>query len=576
MQPPLHRVKPCGAGLAVALSCVAAGCGTTAGEPADLVLRGGQVYTVDAARSWAQAVAIDGGRIVYVGSDSGASARIGPETFTIELAGRMVLPGFHDSHVHPVTSGVELGECELTDFGTRREIAAAVARCAASLPAEAWLRGSGWDLPLFPRANPPKSLLDSVAPDHPAYLTAADGHSAWVNSRALAAAGISRDTPDPPNGRIERDPAGEPSGTLREDAMGLVESHLPAYTLEDRVGGLERSLALARRFGITSLYEANGTEPVLRAYAELERRGGLTTRVTAAMAVDPSAGPDGLAVLDEWRSQYRSGRIRPIAAKIFVDGVIEAGTAALLEPYLDGDGDRGRPNVTPDSLATLVAAIHRRGLAAHLHAIGDRAVRMSLDAIAQSRTAGGITDTRDIMVHIQLIDPEDIPRFRMLGVIAGFQPLWAFADTYITELTVPRLGPERSRWLYPIASVVRTGAVVAAGSDWSVSSMNPLDAMQVAVTRRDPDDGPGQAWIPEEVLDLPTIIAAYTMGGAYAARQEHVTGSIEVGKAADLIVLGRNVFDVPVGEIHAVEVVLTMVEGEVVYEVEGWQTGGDR
>ncbi len=566
MQPAPHRVKPPSAALAIVLWWAAGGCEAAAGDPVDLVLRGGRVYTMDAARSWAQAVAIDAGRIVYVGSDSGAAARVGPATTTIELAGRMVLPGFHDSHVHPVTSGVDLGECDLTHFGTRQEIVAAVARCAANLPADAWLRGSGWDLPIFPRASPPMALLDSVAPDHPAYLTAADGHSAWVNSRALALAGITRETPDPPNGRIERDATGAPSGTLREDAMALVDEHLPAYSLDDRVGGLERALALARRFGITSLYEANGTEPVLETYTELERRGGLTARVAAAMAVYSPAGPEGLAVLDRWRSQYRSTRVRPIAAKIFVDGVIEAGTAALLQPYLGGGGDRGRPNVTADTLAALVAAIHRRGLAAHLHAIGDRAVRMSLDAIAHSRAEGGAEDIRDIMVHIQLIDPQDIPRFRVLGVIAGFQPLWAFADTYITELTEPRLGPERSRWLYPIGSVVRTGAIVAAGSDWSVSSMNPLHAMQVAVTRRDPDGGPGSAWIPEEVVDLPTILAAYTINGAYAARQERITGSIEVGKAADLTVLDRNLFDVPVGEVHSVRVVLTMMEGEVVYD----------
>lgn len=530
---------------------------------ADLVLKNGSVATMDASRSWAQAVAVRNGRIVFVGTDLEAAKWIGPRTQVRDLGGRLVLPSFHDSHVHPVTSGMELLTCNLNEAETADDVFATIRQYAAEHPKESWIRGGGWQLPTFPGANPTKAQLDAIVPDRPALLYAADGHSSWANSRALAVAGVTRSTPDPPNGRIERDATGEPTGTLREDASGLVSKFAPKPSHADHVAGLRLALEKANGFGITSLYEANADEEVLAAYKELDDRGELTARVHVALEMDLAKGPAEIPRLVELRRRFTGKRLSVDAVKIFADGVIEAQTAALLEPYVNRPGDRGKPNLEPEALAVLVAALDREGFQVHIHAIGDGAIRMSLDAFEHARSVNGIRDSRHHIAHLELIDPADIPRFRRLGVIANFQPLWAYADPYITDLTEPVLGPARSRWLYPIRSVLATGAVVVCGSDWSVSSLNPIDAIQVAITRRGLEDTGDKAWIPEEVADLPSMVAGYTINGAYLTRSERETGSIEVGKSADLVVLDRNIFDCPPGEIHRTTVVSCYFEGRL-------------
>jgi predicted amidohydrolase YtcJ len=532
--------------------------------PADLVVRNAKIYTMDDARTWAEALAIDDGRIVFVGANDGVDAFVGPETRFVDLEGRMALPGFHDSHVHPVSGGVELGQCNLNGLTTREGLFAAIEECAARTPDEEWVVGGGWDLPLFPGANPNRTDLDRLSPDQPAYLSSADGHSVWVNSRALDIAGIDATTPDPPNGRIERDRAGEPTGTLRESASALVSAHLPPLGAEDYVEGLKRALRMANGFGITSLIEASARERALEAYTALASSGALTARVRVSLTVDESKDETQVDELVQLRARYQAKGIRADAAKIFADGVIESGTAALLEPYIDVPS-RGELNFPDEVLDRIVTRLDKEGFQVHVHAIGDRAIRASLDAFEKARTANGPRDSRHHISHIELFHPGDIPRFRSLGVVANFQPLWAFADTCITDLTEPQLGPERSRWLYPIKSLKDSGAVLAAGSDWSVSSMNPLEAVQVAITRRDLTAREGPSWIPEEVVDLDTILAAYTRGGAYVQHQESLTGSIEVGKRADVIVLEKNLFEVPETEIHRVKVLLTLLDGKEVY-----------
>ena len=540
-------------------------CARPPAEPADLVLRGGAIYTVDSAQPWAEAVAVRAGRIVYVGSSRGARRWIGADTRVVELGDGMLLPGFHDTHVHPVTGGIELGECDLNPAETRHDVVRIVTECVRASAGSPWVRGGGWQAPIFRGGSPSRDLLDSLVPDRPAYLTAADGHSAWVNSRALAIARVTRATRDPTNGRIDRDASGAPSGTLRETAMELVARVMPTRTDEEHAAGLARGLAMAASHGITTLHEASADEAILRAYATADANGTLTARVIVSLRVDPDRGVSEVARLAALRERYRGTLAQPIAAKIFADGVIEGQTAALLEPYLDRPGYLGELNVDPDSMATLVTALDSAGFKVHVHAIGDRAIRTAFDAFQRARERNGDAGPRHLMAHIQLFHPTDIPRFATLGVVASFQPLWSYYDSYIEDLTEPRLGPERSRWLYPFASVVETGAIVAAGSDWSVSSMNPLRGMEVAVTRRAPGDTAGTAWIPEERVDLPTIVRAYTMGGAYASDSEALTGSIEVGKLADLVVLDRNLFMIPAHEIHTARVVLTVLEGREVY-----------
>ncbi len=539
------------------------GCGTP--EPADQVLQHGVVYPFATDSVTAEAVALRRGLIVYVGSDAGAKRFIGAATEVQDLGGRAVLPGLHDTHLHP-ESGVGLTECTLDDLVSASAILDSVRRYAVAHPDLPWIRGRGWQLPAFPSANPRKEWLDSIIPDRPVYLTAADGHSSWVNSKALELAGVTRSTPDPVNGRVERDPrTGEPSGTLRETASGLVSRYLPPRTQAEIRAGLKRTMQMANRFGLTALHDGNSGPRLLEAYAALDSAGELTTRVVGALSVDPRGGVAQMDSLRAWRGRYAGTRyFAPRAAKIFVDGVIEAKTAALLAPY-EGGTDRGEPRLTPAEMDTLVAALDEAGFQVHVHAIGDRAIRMALDALAFARLHNGPRDARPIITHLELIDSTDIPRFAALGVIPSFQPLWAWADSYIRDLTEPVLGPVRSRWLYPIGSVARSGAALAAGSDWSVSTMNPFEAIQVAVTRRGPDAAAGPAWIPEELVDLPTMLRAYTIGGAYASGEEASNGTLEVGKAADLIVLDRDIHRIPLTDIHLVKVLLTLLDGRAVY-----------
>lgn len=532
---------------------------------ADLVFKNGAIYTSDAARTWAEAVAIKGGKIIYVGPSSGLNQYVSSSTKVIDLQGKMLLPAFCDSHVHPVSSGMELDGCSLTNINTVTGVLEAIKQCKAQLNGKKWIVGGGWELPLFEKANPSKDLLDQIAPDIPVFLEAADGHSAWVNSKALALAGIDKNTPDPVRGRIERDQNGAPTGTLREAAIRLVARHLPAPTPNDYLAGLRRALKLANSFGITAVQDASVSVNELKAYQTLDERGELTVRVVAATRIDPDKAESQIPELVKFRESYSTPRLQATAAKIYVDGVIESHTALLLEPYVDQPGFRGPSNYTSDKLTKLITVLDRAGFQVHVHAIGDGAIHSALDAFEAAQKANGRNDARHHIAHLELISPDDIPRFAQLNVIANFQPLWAYADSYITDLTEPVLGPERSRWLYPIGSVVRTGAVVVGGSDWSVSSLNPLDAIQVGVTRYDLNDAQRKSWIPDERADLVTMIAAYTINGAYLAHREKQTGSIEVGKDADLVVLSDNLFTTPVNSIHKVKVLLTLLAGREVY-----------
>src|SRR6266849_4042662 len=345
---------------------------------ADLILRNGAVYTMDAARSWTAAVAIADGRIIYAGPDSGAAKLAGPSTRIVDLRGRMVLPGFHDSHVHLMEGGVGMSLCNLKDIKTPQEVLAEIRKYAAAHIDKPWVVGAGWDLPVFPEANPRKEQFDEAVNDRPAYMESADGHSGWANSKALALAGVAKDTPDPAGGRIERDPAtGEPTGTLRESARDLVTKQIPAATPAENAAGLKRAVELANSLGIISVQEADSSDEVLAAYRALDDAGQLNARVVAALRTDAQKGEEQVAGLMERRAHFTGKRVRATAVKIFADGVIESGTAALLEPYLNRGGTRGELNFEPERLTRLVTRLDREGFQVHIHAIGDRAIRVS-------------------------------------------------------------------------------------------------------------------------------------------------------------------------------------------------------
>ncbi|MBN1222171.1 MAG: amidohydrolase [Candidatus Aminicenantes bacterium] len=535
-------------------------------QAADIIFKNGAVYTMDETHPWVEAVVVGGEKILYAGSDSEAEKFRKADTKIIDLNKRMVLPAFCDSHIHLVSGGIELSQCNLSELQTREEVFKKIESYVSQNHDKPWIVGGGWALPLFPDACPTREQLDRLIPDRPAFFSAADGHSAWVNSLALKIAGVTKDTPDPKEGRIERDKkTDEPSGTLRESAMELISLHLPELSTEDYIQGLKTAQAKANSFGITSILEANADEKILEAYAALDSSREMTVRVLASQFVDPKKGEAQIEDLLTKRRRYQGKLLRATTAKIFADGVIESKTATLLEPYLDRPGYRGIPNIEPEELDRLAAALDKEKFQIHIHAIGDWATRMSLDALERAQATNGRRDSRHHIAHLELINPDDIPRFSELGVLANFQPLWAYADTYITELTEPALGPERSRWLYPIGSMVKSGAKIVAGSDWSVSSMNPLDAIQVAVTRRGLDDTTGKSWIPEEIVTLPIILAAYTINGAYVCHQDELTGSIVPGKSADIIVLNKNLFEIPHAEIHKCKVLLTLLEGREVF-----------
>lgn len=562
--------------LLLALSLPVFGAGEKS-RPARLILRGGAIYTMDASRSWASALAITGGSITYAGDERGLKHLIGPETRVIDLGGKMVLPGFCDSHIHLVAGGIDLTACDLHHMKSAREAEEAIIGYAAAHPQKKWITGGGWDLPLFPAGGPRKEVLDRICPDRPCCLEAADGHSAWVNSKALSISGINRRTADPPNGRIERDSAtGEPTGTLRESAVEMVTKHIPDPSSAECDEGLQRALQLANRMGITSIQEAGADDSILDTYYRFARRGTLTVKVAASMPIEAAGSPDQIDRLIKKRQRYRCGNLRAATAKIFLDGVIESHTAALLEPYSDRPNDSGILNFTRRNLQQIVARLDREAFQVHIHAIGDGAIREALDSFEYAQKVNGKRDSRHHIAHLELIDPGDIARFRALGVIANFQPFWAQKDSYITEMTEPLLGPERSRILYPIGSLIRSGAIVVAGSDWNVSTLNPLEAIQVAVTRQALGEPHTPPWIPGERVDLSPMLAAYTINGAYVSGREKSTGSLEVGKSADLIVLDHNLFSSRPEEIHRAKVLLTMLDGRIVFKDKSFATGRDR
>lgn len=537
------------------------------------------MFLADAARSTAHAVAVTAGRISAVGHD--VSALIGPDTEVVDLDGGLLVPGFQDAHVHPVWGGLDMLRCDLSALATREEYLARIAEYAAEHPDDEWILGGGWQMSAFPGGTPTAADLDSVLPDRPAFLPNRDGHGAWVNSRALALAGITRDTADPADGRIERDAGGAPSGTLHEGAMGLVNRLLPVEVPERLVEALLQGQRHLHSYGVTAWQDAIvGTEygdagDPLPAYLTAAASGALTGRVVGSLWWDRSRGLEQIDDIVARRDAGTVGRFRARSVKIMQDGVAENFTAAMLEPYCDGHGhpreDSGISFVEPELLKEAATRLDALGFTLHFHAIGDRAVRECLDAVEAALVRNGPRGNRHHISHIQVVHPDDIPRFRALDVTANMQMLWATLEPQMVDLTIPFLGEQRSTWQYPFGDLLRSGATLAAGSDWSVSTPNPLAAIHVAVNRRSAPtewEGNYEAFLPEQAIDLATALVAYTAG---SARVNHLddTGTIAVGMRADLALLDRDPFEHPAQEIGLTEVRGTWVEGERVFDSAG-------
>jgi predicted amidohydrolase YtcJ len=536
---------------------------------ADLAITGATVRTMDPTRSLSDAVAVRAGRIEAVGSEE-VRAATGRTTEVLHLPGRLVLPGFQDAHVHPPSSGLERLRCDLNSIEDREGYRQAIAAYARARPDEEWILGGGWSMAAFPGGTPRREDLDDVVHDRPTFLPNRDGHGAWVNTKALRLAGIDAGTPDPADGRIERDPDGAPTGTLHEGAMDLVERLVP----EPGAESWELAILEAQRYlhsvGITAWQDATVEPPTLKAYRDLDDRGLLTARVVAALLWDHHRDEDQIEDLLELRRWGTGGRVRAGTVKIFLDGVVENFTASMLDPYLGADGEptgnRGLRLADPDDLARNAIALDREGFQLHFHAIGDRAVRDGLDAVEAVREANGIADRRAHIAHIQVVHPDDVPRFAALDVVANAQALWALHEPQMDDLTIPFLGPERATLQYPFGSLLRAGARMAMGSDWSVSSPDPFPQMEVAVTRVDPLHRDKEPFLPSERIRLGQALAAFTRGSAFVNRLDEETGVIAPGMLADLVVVDRDIAAPDTGPIGDARALLTMVDGTVVHK----------
>jgi len=540
--------------------------GAAIADAETLVLRGARVLTMDPARPEATAIALIDGKIVAVGAEADVAPFLkGAITYKLP-AGALVLPGFQDGHNHLVWSATEAEDVSLADVADEQGVKEAIETSARLLPEDGWLRGGGWDIAVLPNAT--AAMLDAATGDRPAFISSVDAHSAWVNTAALKAAGIDANTKDPPGGRIERDARGNPTGLLRESATELVSKLMPDYSDAQVDTGLTKALEEANGYGITAIIDPSVQEWMLRGYQRFDAAGKLTLRVKVAVKVDPDEGVAGVARAKQLKEKYAGPHLEVDAIKLFIDGVIETGTAALLEAYV-GSNQAGDLLFAPNALNAVATAADAAGFQLHAHAIGDRAVRATLDAYEAARKANGARDSRHQITHLELVDPADIGRFKQLGVLANIQALWAYPDTYIADLTEPKIGPERSRWLYPFGTLKQAGATLVGSSDWSVSSMNPLEAMQVGVTRQDPADAAGRVLTPQHKLDVMDMIAAYTVNGAFAAFDEANSGTLTVGKRADIVVLDRDITKVLPTEISKGVVLMTVAEGKIVHEGEG-------
>jgi predicted amidohydrolase YtcJ len=536
------------------------GCGDSETLEADMILVGGKVITLDDRNTIAEAVAIRGDRIERVGTNREIRRLAGKDTRVVDLGGNTVVPGFNDTHLHFESGGLSLIQVRLNGVTSYNEIQERVKARADSLPAGMWIQGRGWDHTIRPGGQwPTKEILDEAVSDHPVYLRRICGHVAWVNSAALAAAGIDRSTRAPEGGEIVRDSSGNPTGILKEEAVNLVADVIPPRSAEERSIAVRTALREAARLGVTSVQEM-GTHPeTMKIYQDLHDRSELTVRIYASPAIDSALvylNPLGL------RSTFGDSWLRLGVVKGYADGALGAATAALLAPYSDRPETRGILVQSEAETADEILRAHRAGQQVAFHAIGDRGNRVVLDAIEAAVRSDPRPDPRHRIEHAQVLAPEDIPRFARLGVIASMQPTHCTSDSRWAE---DRLGPDRAKGAYAWRSVLDSGAHLAFGTDWPIESLDPLRGLYAAVTRMDEEGRPAGGWHPEQCLTIEEALRAYTRGSAYASFEEDVKGSIEVGKLADLAVLSRPILEIPAAEILETEVVMTIVGGKIVY-----------
>jgi len=548
----------------------------------DTVFLNGRIYDGTERPSYAGAVAVTDGVISAVGEQADIAALAGPGTRTVDVAGGLVMPGFVDAHIHPIEAGLERARCDLSGCATKDEYRAAIRAYAVAHPDLPWIQGGGWQIAAFPGGTPSVADLDDIVPDRPVFLENRDHHGAWVNSRAIQLAGLTATTPDPIDGRIERDATGSPSGTLHEGARHLVSRLIAKDTEAEKRAALLLAQDHLFSVGVTGWQDAivgdyanhSDTGDI---YLEAAKDGSLQATVVAALWWDRNHGDEQIPHLKRRRAELVHERFTAGSIKIMQDGIPENRTAAMVDPYLtpgcshgDNSGtETGISFVDPTDLKRYVTQLDRDGFQLHVHAIGDRATRESLDAFEAALIANGPSDNRHHIAHLQIIDPVDLARFAPLGISANIQSLWATLEPQMVVQNIPYLGATRARWQYPFASLLRSGAALCAGSDWPVTDPNPWAAIHVAVNRTlaadDADYNP-EAFLPEQALTLAQSLAAYTSGSNRINHRDS-TGTITVGAEADLVLTNRDPFAGVSTEISETAVVATYVRGKPVFEV---------
>ncbi|WP_411817810.1 amidohydrolase [Hyphococcus sp. DH-69] len=542
----------------------------TAGD-AEIIFKNAKVYTVEESQPWADAVAIADGKIIAVGDMAAVEKTLNDETQIVDLQGRLLMPAFGDSHVHPVFGGIAFSRCSLHKGESIEDYQEIITGCVADSPGDETVYGVGWEDSLFPpNGVPNKEILDQISTDRVLIFESAGGHTYWVNSKALEVAGIDKDTPDPENGIIDRDQeTGEPVGGLQESAMKLVGHMVPEPSDKEMQDSILYVANMFNSLGITSWHDAgidldvDGNSKTLSAYKEVIDRGDLTAHVSLAFKWDNAQELEQIPVILEAVAGAKSWGLQADSVKFYLDGVIPQRTAAMIEPY-EGAGDiRGEVQIEPEVLSKAVANLQESGIQSHVHAIGDRGVRVALDAFDYAKSETGAID-RPLISHLNVIDPADQERFGPIGAIAVFQPTWASNYPYM-DLTKQAIGPIRSEYIYPSKGVLNYGGMIAFGGDWPVATADPLLGLEVAVTRTnfdDPDSGPLLA---EQAITLEQAIEAHTLNVAYANNLDKITGSIAPGKSADLIVLDSDIFEMPAADISEANVILTLFKGRPVH-----------
>jgi predicted amidohydrolase YtcJ len=536
---------------------------------ADTIIAHAKVYTGNSEQPWAEAVAIHDGKIMAVGDEAAVSKLRYSGTQIIDAGGHLVMPGFVDCHIHFLDGSLSLGRVNLEGAKDAADIQQRLREYVAKHPGKDWVLGRGWNYAMFgPDALPHKKYLDELFQDRPVFLEGYDGHTYWANSKALALAGITTATPDPPNGAIVRDPkTHEATGALKESAQGLVARVVPKSSRSEKLAALRAGMKWANEHGLTRVHSAGGDFEQLDLYDELRRQGQQTLRFYIAYFLDPpKLRPQDLDAIEASRKKFHDDWIDTNAVKMMVDGVVESHTAAMLEPYSDDPSIKGKLFWDRANYTAAVAELDKRGLQLFTHAIGDYGVRTALDAYEHAEAANQTRDRRPRIEHIETITAADIPRFGKLGVIASMQPLHSYPDADTLDVWARNAGAERASRAWAWKSIANSGGHLAFGSDWPVVTLNPWEGLQTAVTRQTSEGKPAAGFVPEQRLSVEETVRGYTLGAAYAGRREKNEGSVEPGKLADLIVVSQNIFEVDVHRLAETKVLTTIVGGRVVYQ----------